>query len=271
MRSLAGARNDMAIRWLWGSRSGDSCKQLSNKSAMHLRIATSAPLVLLKDFVIPSASEGSPTYSRSIKINKFKNKIMKTFKSILILSLMTFLIFGFGLSGEMPKGWFKSGSIPDSYKFGTDSIVFKNGKKSVSIESLDKNIEGFATIMQICNAKNYLGTRIKMTGYIKSENVSDWAGMWLRIDSKTPNESLGFDNMQDRPITGNSDWTKCEIVLDVPEESGTLNFGALISGTGKIWFDNISFEILDNNIPKISKDSSEMPVPEKPENLDFEE
>ena len=95
--------------------------------------------------------------------------------------------------------------------------------------------------------------------------------MWLRIDSKTPGESLGFDNMQDRPIIGNSDWTKCEIVMDVPAESITLKFGALISGTGKIWFDNVTFEILDNASPKISNELNSMPLPEKPQNLDFEE
>jgi hypothetical protein len=113
--------------------------------------------------------------------------------------------------------------------------------------------------------------RIKMTGFIKSENVADWAGMWLRVDSKTGQESLNFDNMQDRPVKGTSDWTKCEITLDVPEESGTLNFGVLMSGTGKIWFDNISFEILNNGTPKVSKDSVAMSLPEKPQNLDFEE
>jgi len=110
-----------------------------------------------------------------------------------------------------------------------------------------------------------------MTGYIKSENVTDWAGMWLRVDSKTDHVSLSFDNMQDRAIKGTSDWTKCEIILDVPEESGTLNFGVLMAGTGKVWFDNISFEILDNATPKVSKDSDTITVPEKPENLDFEE
>jgi hypothetical protein len=196
---------------------------------------------------------------------------MRTFKSILILSFAAFMTFGFGLSGDMPKGWFKSGNVPDSYKFGSDTIVFKNGHKSSFIESIDKNIDGFATLMQTCSAKNYLGTRIKMTGYIKSENVSDWAGMWLRVDSRTEMKSLSFDNMQDRPVTGTSDWTRCEIVLDVPEESGTLNFGALISGIGKIWFDNIKFEILDNKTPVVPKEFNAMPVPEKPENLDFEE
>lgn len=195
---------------------------------------------------------------------------MKNFKSILILSVVSLMIFGF-TTNELPKNWFKSGSKSESYKIATDSIIFQSGKKSVSIASLDSSIEGFETIMQYCSAKNYLGTRIKMTGYIKSENVADWAGMWLRIDSKTPGESLGFDNMQDRPIIGNSDWTKCEIVMDVPAESITLKFGALISGTGKIWFDNVTFEILDNASPKISNELNSMPLPEKPQNLDFEE
>jgi hypothetical protein len=195
---------------------------------------------------------------------------MKNFKSILILSVVSLMIFGF-TTNELPKNWFKSGSKSESYKVATDSIIFQSGKKSVSIASLDSSIEGFETIMQYCSAKNYLGTRIKMTGYIKSENVADWAGMWLRIDSKTPGESLGFDNMQDRPIIGNSDWTKCEIVMDVPAESITLKFGALISGTGKIWFDNVSFEILDNASPKVSEELNSLPLPEKPQNLDFEE
>ena len=195
---------------------------------------------------------------------------MKTFKSILILGFASLLIFGF-TSNELPKSWFRSGNKSDSYKVATDSVTFQSGKKSVCIVSKDTIIEGFETIMQYCSAKNFLGTRIKMTGYIKSENVADWAGMWLRIDSKTQGESLGFDNMQDRPITGNSDWTKCEIVMDVPMESITLNFGALISGTGKIWFDNVSFEILDNVSPKTSDELNSMPLPEKPQNLDFEE
>ena len=98
-----------------------------------------------------------------------------------------------------------------------------------------------------------------------------WAGMWLRVDSRTEMKSLSFDNMQDIPLTGTSDWTKCEIILDVPEESGTLNFGVLLSGTGRIWFDNISFEILDNKNPVKSKDLDSLPFPGKPENIDFEE
>ena len=196
---------------------------------------------------------------------------MRTRKAYFVLSLVSLLLFAFTASDTIPAGWFKSGSVPDSYKIGIDKGIFKGGARSVFIESTEKNIDGFATLMQVCNAKKYLGTRVKMTGYIKSENVNNWAGMWFRVDSRVTMQSVSFDNMQERPITGTSDWTKCEITLEVPEESGTMNYGALITGSGKIWFDKISFEILDNKIPVITKDSITVPVPQQPVNLDFEE
>lgn len=193
---------------------------------------------------------------------------MKTTKSILILSVTSLFTFGFIQSDKIPLGWFKSGDKPGSYKIGIDQVVFQHGKKSAFIESIEGNIAGFGTLMQSCNPKDFLGMKIKMTGYIKAENVSDWAGMWLRVDSKNDHKTLSFDNMQDRPIRGTSNWIKCEIVVDVPEESGSLHFGALISGPGKIWFDNISFEIVDKPASQISKESNTKP---NELNLDFEE
>src|SRR5690606_22175648 len=139
---------------------------------------------------------------------------------------------------------------------------------SAFLESTDKKIDGFGTLMQTCSAEEYLGKRVKMTAYVKSENVSDWAGMWFRVDPKQGNKTLSFDNMQDRPIKGDNDWTLCEIILDVPEESGTMNFGVLLSGTGKVWFDNIKFEIVDKVKTKPTKGSN---MNKKPSNLDFVE
>jgi hypothetical protein len=196
---------------------------------------------------------------------------MKTLKIILTLTVISLILLAFGMTDDTIKGWFNSGSVQMSYKTVLDNNVYHSGQRSVRIESVDTSIQGFATVMQFCSAKDYLGTRVKLTGYIKSENVKEWAGMWFRIDPKVGQESLGFDNMQDRPVTGTADWTKCEIILDVPAESGTLNFGALISGTGKIWFDNVSIEILDNKTPVKSDDQIDARIPLKPVNMDFEE
>jgi hypothetical protein len=64
---------------------------------------------------------------------------------------------------------------------------------------------------------------------------------------------LGFDNMSNRKINGNIDWTKYEIVLDVPTETISIAYGALLAGTGKIWFDDITFEIVDETVPTTNR------------------
>jgi hypothetical protein len=91
--------------------------------------------------------------------------------------------------------------------------------------------------------------------------------MWLRVDSKFAKKYLSFDNMKDRPIKGDTDWTKYEIVLNVPLESSTLNYGVLFNGTGKVWFDQLSIEIVGN----IDADYKSTSLPDKPTNIDFEE
>jgi len=169
------------------------------------------------------------------------------------------------LQAQKLEGWHKTGSKPDSYNVSLDKAVYKSGNSSALIESNTKKIKGFGTLMQSFSAKEYLGKRIKMTGYIRSKDVNGWAGMWLRVDSGRPIRMLSFDNMQDRSIKGDNDWTKCDIVLDVPEESSTLNFGVLLSGTGKVWFDNISFEAVDKTQVEVTKRS----LSNKPTNLDF--
>jgi len=60
---------------------------------------------------------------------------------------------------------------------------------------------------------------------------------------------------------------KCEIILNVPRDSKTLNYGVLLNGNGEVYFDRISFEVLGD----ISEDISEKKIPEKPANIDFEE
>lgn len=174
-----------------------------------------------------------------------------------------------------PLGWYKAGSSPKSYFMGIDENVGQNGSNAATIKSKDKKIKGFGTLMQNCLPDEYLGKRVRMSGYLKTENVSDWSGFWFRIDAKTSNRSLGFDNMHDgkidRSIKGTTDWTKYEIVLDVPLETSNLAYGALLVGTGQIWFDNITFEIVNESVPTTGEQKEYLTPLKSPANLDFEE
>mgnify|MGYP006149153235 CR=1 FL=1 len=168
-----------------------------------------------------------------------------TFAALILIGLTSFTI-----NKNSINNWFKAGDSPESYISGIDDKEFKTGSKSAYLQSVKKSIKGFSTVMQTCNATSYLGKKIKITASIKTEKVKKWAGLWLRIDGETTETTLGFNNMSDRPIEGTTDWTEYSILMNVPETSKTLNFGALLNGNGKIWLNDVKFEVIsvmDNN------------------------
>lgn len=175
------------------------------------------------------------------------------------------------LSFVTPTGWFNAGSKPKSYEMGIDKGSGQDGKNAATIKSIDKKIDGFGTLMQQSKPDKFLGKRVRMTGFVKSENVLNWAGIWLRVDETGSKQPLSFDNMSDRPIKGTTDWAKYEIVLDVPSNASLIAYGALLGGTGQIWFDNISFEVVGDNIPTTgSVKGKKSATQDEPTNLDFE-
>jgi hypothetical protein len=157
-------------------------------------------------------------------------------------------------------GWFFSGNQPDQYKTGIDNKIAQHGNQSATLESIVENPSGFCTLMQVCMRKDFNGKRIRMTGYIKSLNTTT-ATMWVRIDDFVDKVTADFDNMMDRPVSGSSDWTKCEIVFDATSKC-SINYGFILSGAGKIWVDNVSFEIVDNSTNKTTQ-SLDIPFPEE--------
>jgi hypothetical protein len=159
--------------------------------------------------------------------------------------------------------------MPQSYDTGVTTDVSKSGTTSAFIKSKVgiEEIEGFGTLMQQFSPGKYLGRRIMLSGYVKSENIDQWAGLWMRVDGRKGGSSLAFDNMMDRPITGSTEWERYEVVLDVAVEAGNIAFGFLLSGTGALWADGLTIEEVSENKPVTG--STRTPQ-NTPQNLDFE-
>lgn len=166
--------------------------------------------------------------------------------------------------GNDPAGWFLAGSNPSSYEIGTSEM---NGNTVAYLKSLEEQVQGFGTIMQTASADEFKGKRVRLTAKIKTEAVSDWCGLWFRVDGAA-REALAFDNMQSRPIQGTTDWKQYEVVLDVSPESKAIAYGVLLSNTGSVWIDDVSFEVVDKTVSVTS--ASVQSAPNKPANLDFE-
>lgn len=170
---------------------------------------------------------------------------------------------------ELPVGWCLSGSRPQDYEAGIDSSTAHSGTRSAYLKHAVENPKEFSTLMQEFSPEEYLGKRLRMSAWLKTTNVADWASLWLSVYGKEGRINVSFDNMCNRKIIGTNDWTKCQIVLEIPTEATKLGFGAILGGKGELWVDDYEFDVVDDDVPV-----TDCPCSERnrgtPRNLDFE-
>lgn len=186
---------------------------------------------------------------------------MKTLQ-IALLTLLSFTSMA-----AAPKGWIVAGSAPGDYEFGTDVGKSADGTKSAFIKSKPEvKGTGFGTLMQMLAADEYRGGRWKLSARMRTEDAKK-AQLWMRVDG--PDRKMNaFDNMDDRPVTGDSEWRNYEIVLDVAPDSVAVAFGFFLFGDGQVWADDFKLERVTTAVPVTGKATQQ---PLKPANLSFDE
>ena len=189
------------------------------------------------------------------------------------LSFGLWLLVANGLNAQpqqtehAPTGWFLAGDNPTNYRIGVDHGDMHRGLPSAYLASLAKG-NGFGTLMQSISAANYAGKRVRLRGWVKSQDIGDWAGLWMRVDKGR--EMVAFDNMQDRGIKGAKPWSTYDVVLDVPADATSISFGILLSGPGEVWMNDLSLEVVDIGTPTTGT-KPRTTLPQRPVNLGFDE
>jgi hypothetical protein len=166
-----------------------------------------------------------------------------------------------------PKGWIVAGSAPTDYEYGTDVGKSTDGSKSAFIKAKTGTKDsGFGTLMQMFAADDYRGGRWKLTARMRTEDAKK-AQLWMRVDG--PDRKMNaFDNMDDRPVTGDSEWRNYEIVLDVAPDSVAVAFGFFLFGGGQVWADDFKLERVPSSVPVTGKAGQQA---RNPTNLSFDE
>jgi C-terminal processing protease CtpA/Prc len=159
--------------------------------------------------------------------------------------------------GGSPAGW---GGGPPGTIF-VDGKVVHGGRWSVRIERQTGSPSAFSTLTNSIPV-DFAGTSIELRGFLRTENVSDFAGLWLREDDES--SSVAFDNMQSRQLNGTTDWKEYSITLPIKPEAKQLVFGVLLSGTGKAWADDLQLLVDGKPIWDVPK------VPQPKTALDFD-
>lgn len=149
-----------------------------------------------------------------------------------------------------------------SYEINLDETIYRSGVKSASIKLRDKigDPSRKASLMQTIRADAYRNKRMRLSAFLKSENVEN-AGLWFRIDGESM-QVLGLDNMGNRPVKGTTDWSKYEMVVDVPVAAQQIVFGAFLKGAGQIWVDDLSFDEVGQDVSVSTLKPQEVQVEE---------
>jgi hypothetical protein len=171
-------------------------------------------------------------------------------------------------AGALPKDWILAGSSPQDYGVTSDHAQVHSGASSALLASQTPTPRGFGTLMQTAQADLFRGKRIRFAAYIRSEGVEKWAGLWFRVDGAGGPPALAFDNMQDRPIKGSTEWQAYIIVLNVDQQASAIAYGVLLDGPGKVWIDTANIEVVDQSVPTTGMSAPS--VRSEPANLDFE-
>jgi hypothetical protein len=167
----------------------------------------------------------------------------------------------FGLASDktwhVPSGWSAAQSEPGEYRVGTDQQVRYAGNGTLFVRSLVAQPSGEVRVFQLFAARHYQGKRVRLAGVLRAQRAESVASLWLVIRSDDPDSSAA----ESVPIASTSSWKRQEIVLEVPANAQSIQFGIYMTGTGTIWAAHFSFEPVSEAVP--------LSVPKGPENLDF--
>jgi len=147
--------------------------------------------------------------------------------------------------GNQPPGWFNSdGFVADVSTAYEISVVPRpdGGSGACVLFQNPKATENeFGSLMQRFPALYLVNKTIRLEGEVRTKNVAQWAGLWLRADDDAGN-MLSFDNMENRPIRGTTSWTKYVIQFPLPSRTIWLNYGIVLVGGGMMWADNFQLK-----------------------------
>jgi hypothetical protein len=167
------------------------------------------------------------------------------------------LKFEEGAPGKAPPGWFVP-SLPKDADYLVE--LRRAGCRSgvgCAVVLVPANVpRPVGNMMQSFSAAAYRGRTVRLRAWLRLEGLfvaassirfpgpDDRAQMWLNVERA--NHQKGFsDNMDDRPVRS-SDWTRCEIVAQIDDDAQFINFGVMSIGGGRVWVDDVSFEVVPN-------------------------
>jgi hypothetical protein len=151
------------------------------------------------------------------------------------------------------RAWRQTCNSPHDYSMTNDLANTHDGSPSICLayagpdNASRKSWTWLGRTLRYPESERYAGHSVRLSGWIKTENVSNhvqpqirpWSGLTQK-DSKL----LAKDSMvQDKSIRGTLNWTPFSLTCDIPKNTGHIITSFVFSGSGKVWIDTNSLEL----------------------------
>lgn len=160
--------------------------------------------------------------------------------SLMILGLASF---------DNLSTWTKTGSNLSKYDMGERVSSNTEGPGVITIKSKGNAVNDFGIMTHHLPAATFQGKRVRISGITKAKDVNAWGGLWLNVN-QSASQTIQLENMVISKVSGSSKgYIISQVVMDVPQGSAGISYGAVLKGDGQLFVGRVMFEIVGNEVP----------------------
>lgn len=146
--------------------------------------------------------------------------------------------------------WYTWGE--ETHRISEDKNFYHSAPSSYLVEATTNSTEGDRGGVSKSNlpANEFRGSKLKVSGYLKGENLSD-AFIWLWVSESNQKKEVDLYFKKDKAQKINKNWTYFEIITNIPNTAKTISFGLNVGSKGKVWLDSVKLEAVSNSEKEI--------------------
>jgi hypothetical protein len=154
-----------------------------------------------------------------------------------------------GFEGNLDE-WDFSMPPVEGLRIRLDTVAH-SGLQSCLIESQRRwQMEIWTHVFQVFNTRALSGKRVRLSGWYKSQDLKN---TFACFSIYATGMYGAYRPVVNNAWSGTNDWTFASYEVDIPRDTYTVWARAVLNtGAGKVWFDDLKFEVLGDSPPATS-------------------
>lgn len=145
--------------------------------------------------------------------------------------------------------WFLAGTNAKEYKAGITNapeLMYAN-QPSGFIRSTGFNFSGYGEVAEHVPAQQYAGQRVRLNAVVFTDKCVSGVSLWLWA-LKGKNGLRSADTTV-HALIGSNNWSRQELVLDVPKNADTLRISMRLTGRGMALLNDLNLVVIPTHAP----------------------